>query len=168
MRELRGPAGPTERRAGLCFHPSPPSLLQSLPCDSDGKESAYSVEDPRSIPGWGRSPGGGHDNPLQCSCLENIMDRGAWWATLRRGGGVTKSWTGPSDSHFHFSLLQTAGIWQRSPEDFYGETIKSCVSVSVLLSMLFKLGFPSLFNREVGAAPGPSPQHHPPGVEKLA
>ena len=51
-------------------------------------------------------------------------------------GGLTKSWTGPSDSHFHFSLLQTAGVWQRSLEDFYGETIKSYVSVSVLLSML--------------------------------
>jgi len=34
------------------------------------------------IPGWGRSPGGGHGNPLQNSCLENPMDRGAWWATV--------------------------------------------------------------------------------------
>ena len=42
------------------------------------------------IPGWGRSPGGGHGSPLQYSCLENPMDRGAWWATVRR---VTKSWT---------------------------------------------------------------------------
>ena len=33
-----------------------------------------------SIPGWGRSPGGGNNNPLQYSCLENPMDRGAWWA----------------------------------------------------------------------------------------
>ena len=33
------------------------------------------------IPGWGRSPGGGHGNPLQYSCQENPMDRGAWWAT---------------------------------------------------------------------------------------
>ena len=41
-----------------------------------------------SIPGSGRSPGGGHDNPLQFSCLENPMDRGAWWATVH---GVTKS-----------------------------------------------------------------------------
>ena len=39
---------------------------------------------------WGRSPGGGHDNPLQYSCLENPMDRGAWWATVH---GVTKSQT---------------------------------------------------------------------------
>ena len=43
-----------------------------------------------SIPGLGRSPGGGHGNPLQYSCLENPMDRGAWWATVRR---VAKSWT---------------------------------------------------------------------------
>ena len=35
-----------------------------------------------SIPGLGRSPGGGHGNPLQYSCLENPMDRGAWWATV--------------------------------------------------------------------------------------
>ena len=36
------------------------------------------------IPGSGRSPGGGHDNPLQYSCLENPMDRGAWWTTGHR------------------------------------------------------------------------------------
>ena len=43
-----------------------------------------------SIPGLGRSPGGGHSNPLQYSCLENPMDRGAWQATVHE---VTKSWT---------------------------------------------------------------------------
>ena len=42
------------------------------------------------IPGSGGSPGEGHDNPLQYSCLENPMDRGAWWATVN---GVTKSQT---------------------------------------------------------------------------
>ena len=36
-----------------------------------------------SIPGLERSPGGGHSNPLQCSCLENPMDRGVWWAILQ-------------------------------------------------------------------------------------
>ena len=41
-------------------------------------------------PGSGRSPGEGHGKPLQYSCLENFMDRGAWWATVH---GVTKSWT---------------------------------------------------------------------------
>ena len=40
--------------------------------------------------GWEDSPGGGHGNPLQYSCLKNHMDRGAWWAIVR---GVTESWT---------------------------------------------------------------------------
>ena len=52
--------------------------------------NAEDIRDMGSIPGSGRSPGGGHDNPLQYSCLENPMDRGAWWATIH---GVTKSQT---------------------------------------------------------------------------
>ena len=56
-------------------------LVVSLgfPSGSDDKESACSARDPGSISGWGRSPGEGHDYPLQYSCLENPMDRGAWW-----------------------------------------------------------------------------------------
>ena len=42
------------------------------------------------IPGSGRSPGEENDNPLQCSCLGNLMDRGAWWATVQ---GVAENWT---------------------------------------------------------------------------
>ena len=42
------------------------------------------VRDVGSIPGSGRSPGGGHGNPLQCFCLENPLDRGAWRATVHR------------------------------------------------------------------------------------
>ena len=53
-----------------------------------GKETAYQAGDRGLIPGLGRSPGGGHGNPLQYSCLENPMDRGAWRATIH---GVTKS-----------------------------------------------------------------------------
>ena len=52
-------------------------------------------------PGLGRSPGGGHGNPLQCSCLENFMDRGAWWATVHR---VTKSRTRPKQLSIHCVL----------------------------------------------------------------
>ena len=48
---------------------------------SVGKESACNAGDPGSIPGLGRSPGEGNGNTLQYSCLENPMDRGAWWAT---------------------------------------------------------------------------------------
>ena len=54
-----------------------PSLLRGFPGGSDGKESACSVGDLSSIPGLGGSLGGGHGNPLQYSCLENPMDRGA-------------------------------------------------------------------------------------------
>ena len=50
---------------------------------SDGKVSACNAGDPGSIPGLGRSPGEGNGNPLQYSCLENPMDRGAWWATVQ-------------------------------------------------------------------------------------
>ena len=59
-----------------------------LPGGSDGKASAYKAGDLGSILGLGRSPGEGNGNPLQYSCLENLMDRGTWWATVR---GVTKS-----------------------------------------------------------------------------
>ena len=61
-----------------------------FPGGSDGKESSCSVGDLGSIPGLGRSPRGGHGNPLQYSCLENHMDRGVWWATVH---GVTKNQT---------------------------------------------------------------------------
>ena len=54
---------------------------QNFPGSSDGKVSAYNAEDLGSIPGSGRSPGEGNSNPLQYSCLENPMDRGACGAT---------------------------------------------------------------------------------------
>ena len=61
---------------------------------SDGKETACNAGDPGSIPGSERFPGEGNDNPLQYPCLENSMDRGAWWATVQ---GVTKGRTRLSD-----------------------------------------------------------------------
>ena len=64
--------------------------VMGFPGSSAGKESTCNAGDLGSIPGLGRSPGGGQGNPLQYSCLENPMDRGAWWATVR---GVTKSQT---------------------------------------------------------------------------
>ena len=57
---------------------------------SVGKESSCNEGDLGSVPGLGRSSGGGHGNPFQYSCLENPKDRGAWQATVH---GVTKSWT---------------------------------------------------------------------------
>ena len=58
------------------------SVLKNLPA------SAGDAGDLGSIPGLGRSPGGGHGNPLQYSCLKNPMGRGAWWAIVH---GVTES-----------------------------------------------------------------------------
>ena len=61
----------------------------ALPRWWSGNPSA-SAGDAGSVPGLGRSPGEGNGNPLQYSCLENSMARGAWWATVH---GVTQSWT---------------------------------------------------------------------------
>ena len=65
--------------------------------------NAGDIRDMGSIPGLERSPGEGHDNPLQYSCLENPMDRGAWWAAVHE---VAKSQTQLSDlarsTHFPF------------------------------------------------------------------
>ena len=68
---------------------------------SDSKESACNAGDPGSIPGSWRSPGEGLGNPLQYSCLENPMDRGAWQATLHV---VTKSQTEWATNIFTFKL----------------------------------------------------------------
>ena len=73
-------------KLGTPFRIHPWSL--GFPGGSDGKESACHAGDLGLIPGLERSSGGGHGNPLQYSCLENPMDRGAWWATAR---GVTES-----------------------------------------------------------------------------
>ena len=58
------------------------TVLKSFPGGSEVKVSASNVGDLGSIPGSGRSPGEGHGNPLQYSCLGNPMDRGAWRATV--------------------------------------------------------------------------------------
>ena len=64
--------------------------VKCFPGGSEVKASACNAGDPGSIPGLGRSPGEGNDNPLQYSCLENSMDGGVWWATVH---GVAKSQT---------------------------------------------------------------------------
>ena len=85
--------------------------VQGFPDGSDGQESACNAGDPSSIPESGRSPGEGNGNPLQYSCLENSMDRGAWQATVH---GVAKSQTRLSDQQTDTRLntrsyLQHAG-----------------------------------------------------------
>ena len=68
--------------------------LMGFPGGSDSKEFACNAGDPGSVLGSGRYPGKGNGCSLQDSCLENSMDRGAWWATVH---GVAKSQTQLSD-----------------------------------------------------------------------
>ena len=73
-------------------------MVKNLPANTGG------IRDEGSIPGLGRSPGGGHSNPLLYSCLENPTDRGAWQATVHR---VSKSQTGLKRlrTHTHARLV---------------------------------------------------------------
>ena len=79
---------------------------------SHGTESACNAGDPGLIPELGRSLGEGNGNPLQCSCLGNPIDRGAWWATVH---GVTKSRTRLSthiDTHTYIPDAETQPLHQ--------------------------------------------------------
>ena len=71
------------------------TVVKNLPAN------AGDTRDVGSIPGLGRSPGEGNGNPLQYSCLENSMDRGAWQTTVH---GVTKNQTQLSDFHLQFHV----------------------------------------------------------------
>ena len=78
----------------LCLSRSHPNYYRTVWSSGD-LPGGSAVKNPPAgdmgwIPGWGRSPGGGHDNPLHYSCLENPMDRGAWRVTVH---GVAKSQT---------------------------------------------------------------------------
>ena len=68
--------------------------LQGSPDNSVVKNAPANAGNAGSTPGSGRSPGVGNGSLLQCSCLENSVDRGAWWATVH---GVSQSWTPLSD-----------------------------------------------------------------------
>ena len=70
--------------------PGKPKKEEWAPGGTDGKESACSLGDTYLIPGLGRSPGEGNDDPLQYSCLENSMDKEGWVATVHE---ITKNQT---------------------------------------------------------------------------
>ena len=96
-KEFLGEKCPLSSGKTLSNHLPSPSLDMNesiapagFPGGSDSKVSVCNAGDLGSIPGSGRSPGEGKGNPLQYSCLESPMDRGAWWATVH---GVAKSWT---------------------------------------------------------------------------
>ena len=74
--------------------------------------NAGDLRDTGSIPGWGRSPGGKHSNPLQCSWLENPLSRGSWRAT---GHGVSQRQTRLKRLRAHIAAMgtQASNLWQR-------------------------------------------------------
>ena len=108
-----------------------------FPGGSSGKEPTYQCKrhkDVGLVPGWGRSPGGGHGNSLQYSCLENPMDRRNWWATVHR---VTHSqtWLSRLSTHAH--------IWQL--HEFGSFRVLHCLVLGFFLCMCFcHLCFPLL------------------------
>ena len=87
------------------------SLVQEFAAGSEGKEFTFNAVYQGSIIGSGRSLGGGNGYPLQCSCLENSMDRGAWKATVYE---VAKSQTGMKQlththTHTHLTHIHIPG-----------------------------------------------------------
>ena len=84
--------------------------------------SASDIRDEDSTPGLGRSPGERHGNPLQYSCLENAMDRGAWWASVHH---IAKSWTRLKGLNMHahsggrdHNFISLQGIAQGSCNEY--------------------------------------------------
>ena len=115
-------------------------MRPSFPSDSDGKESACNAGGPGVIPGSGRSPREGNRYPLQYSCLENSMDRGAWQVTVH---GVVKSqaWL----SNYTFTALSWGfAVWEYIFQLPTLQKDDSEVVVCGLLESLFY--FPSIFS----------------------
>ena len=84
------------------------------------------IRDPGSILGWGRFPGGEHGNPLQYSCLENPVKRGAWWATVHRTTNSQTKWNvlGHTPILKAVSNLNIVGI--------YFKSLKHCLIIHLL------------------------------------
>ena len=126
-------AGPPYRLSIFFFVLHRFSLLSSLsPCgflgDSEGKESACNAGDPGLIPGSGRSPEEGNGYPLQYSCLENLLDRGAMGSQR-----VGYDWA-INNVHFHFSHL---ALIPHGPVLAHGITVHSGIFSSPWLKKIF-------------------------------
>ena len=94
-------------------------LIHWFPKWCSGKESAWNAGNLDLMPESGRSSGGGNDNPLQYSCLENSTDRGAWRATVHR---VAKSWT-------QLSRWQTHTLQSLSCSFSFSSVAQSCLTL---------------------------------------
>ena len=112
-------------------------VFLGFPGGSDGKEPVRNAGDPGSIPGLGGSPGEGNGTTLQYSCLENPMDRGAWWATVH---GVAQS---DMTEQFHFLsvffLISSSSFIKGFTYFFYVTFIKQklCAVKHVIYSIFF-------------------------------
>ena len=111
--------GVTESDTTEWLNNSNSTLNIGLPGGASGKEPTRQCRKAREmglIPGLARSPGGGHDNPLHYSCLENPMDRGAWWVTVHR---VIKSqkwlnnWTTTINAYDHLMSNIMSSHWSQ-------------------------------------------------------
>ena len=90
--------------------------VMGIPGGSNGKEFAWNAGDPGSIPVLGRSPGEGNDYSLQCSCLDNSVDRELdWWATDMGSQTVRHNWVASTFTFFH---SKTVTGWQGSTDSF--------------------------------------------------
>ena len=98
------------------------------------KHLAYNVGDLGFIPGSGRSSGEGNGNPLQYSCLENPMDREAWWATVH---GVAKSGTWLSDFTFTFTFYLLTFIKSLFSQQQSVHTYKPGIMLRALFMLLY-------------------------------
>ena len=92
----------------------PASSQLGFPGGASSKEpsaNAGDIRDGSSIPGLGRFPGGGHGNPLQYSCLENPMNRGAWQATVHRLQRVGHNWSNWAQHSTHWNTNISLWLW---------------------------------------------------------
>ena len=122
-------------------------LVKKLPAN------AGDTRDMSSIPGSGRSPGGGHGNPLQYFCLENSMDRGAWWVTVH---GVKNSGTwlnacvhAHAHTHTHTHTNDKKGMGYKNPdmEDWF---LENCRRTAILNWSWKKLQWLLCYNSHKG------------------
>ena len=121
--------------------------LWGFPGGSDGKESACNAGDLGSVPGWGRSPGEGNGNPLQCSCLEDLMDRGAWQATVHR---VAESRTDRETDTLQEGVAHCAlRVWHFSPAPC--KPHKCPIPVNPFLSATLRFEFSSALRHRTAA-----------------
>ena len=110
-----------------------------------------------SIPGSGRCPGRGQGNPLQYSCLENPMDRGAWQATVHRGTGVGHNWSDLAHTHNKGTSCKAIGRMQKSTSHSvvpWGQFQQGAVSIPRLPGVRERTGYWDQRREEVSRTRG--------------